>query len=229
MSEQVLDALGSQLGGAITFRKFQQGDIPKCGRLAREAWPPRKSAGRETFPESGMDEYMEYSLGVSNYTDMACSSDQIVGFLFGRIDGLKEEVPHKSLLGELPSMAKSFLQYESMDLHELAFMWTLFLTEVKIRLRMPKSDASIEMFIVDSRYRGTGIGTELVNRFLRRAKDSGARLVTLYTDDRMSNWQFYERRGFKRVGTFYDNITSHYSGQDSTGIIYAMDLSEPKG
>jgi ribosomal protein S18 acetylase RimI-like enzyme len=176
-----------------------------------------------------MDEYMEYSLGVSNYTNMACSSDQIVGFLFGRIDGLKEEVPHKSLLGELPSMARSFFEYESLNLHELAFMWTLFLTEVKLLLRMPKSDASIEMFIVGSRYRGTGIGTELVNRFLRTAKESGARLVTLYTDDRMSNWQFYERRGFKRVGTFYDNITSHYSGQDSMGIIYAMDLSEVKG
>jgi GNAT superfamily N-acetyltransferase len=82
------------------------------------------------------------------------------------------------------------------------------------------------MFIVDSKHRGRGIGGELIERFLKAARDSGARLVTVYTDDRMSNWQFYERKGFKRIGTFYDNITSHYSGAHARGIIYALDLPE---
>jgi hypothetical protein len=40
----------------------------------------------------------------------------------------------------------------------------------------------------------------------------------------MSDWRFYERRGFKRVRTFHDNITSRYSGSDANGIIFTLDL-----
>jgi len=98
------------------------------------------------------------------------------------------------------------------------------MTDLKLMIKMPKSDATIEMFIVDSSYRGRGIGTRLMDRFLKAAADTGARLVTLYTDDRMSNWQFYERKGFKRIGTFYDNITSHYGGAGARGIIYAKEM-----
>jgi ribosomal protein S18 acetylase RimI-like enzyme len=124
----------------------------------------------------------------------------------------------------LPSLAKSLLDYNVLTFRELGFLWNVLLTEFKLHLRLPKSDASIEMFIVDSRYRGKGIGTQLLDMFLETARASGAKLVSLYTDDRMSNWQFYETHGFKRIGTFYDNITSHYSGHDSVGIIYAMVL-----
>jgi hypothetical protein len=63
-----------------------------------------------------------------------------------------------------------------------------------------------------------------MDRFLKAAADNGAKLVTLYTDDKMSNWQFYERKGFKKIGTFHDNITSHYGGADARGIIYAKEL-----
>jgi ribosomal protein S18 acetylase RimI-like enzyme len=130
------------------------------------------------------------------------------------------------MLGELPSIVRSSLEHGPTMKSMLGFLWSLGLTDLKLMLRMPKSDAAIEMLIVDSRHRERGIGTELMDRFLRTAADSGARLVTLYTDDRMSNWQFYERKGFRRVGTFYDNITSHYSGAHTRGIIYALDLPE---
>jgi len=79
---------------------------------------------------------------------------------------------------------------------------------------------------VDSRHRGKGIGSALLERFLSAAKEMGSTRVTVYTDDLMSDWRFYERRGFKRITTFYDNITSCYSGTPSLGIIYAMDLEQ---
>jgi ribosomal protein S18 acetylase RimI-like enzyme len=179
---------------------------------------------------SGMESYMEYSLSVSNWTDVAYSSDGIAGFLFGRIKNLAgTDVPKRSLLGEVEGLLETFLDYGHMTPTLLRFLWNLFLTETKVRLRMPKSDASIEMFIVDSKHRGKGVGGELLDRFLKASRDAGASLVTLYTDDRMSNWRFYESHGFKRVGTFYDNVTTHYSGTEAHGIIFARNLSDGKG
>jgi ribosomal protein S18 acetylase RimI-like enzyme len=108
----------------------------------------------------------------------------------------------------------------------ISMVWGIVLTELKLMVKMPRSDASIEMFIVNSKHRGRGIGTELVDRFLRAAKEARSTLVTVYSDDRMSNWQFYERYGFEKIGTFHDNITSFYSGGDARGIILALDLRD---
>jgi ribosomal protein S18 acetylase RimI-like enzyme len=176
-----------------------------------------------------MEGYMEYSRRVANWADIAYTSDGIVGFLFGRIDKLPEKVlSRKSPFGELPSIFRSFFARGRITPALLRFLWSLMLTELKVKLNTPKSDASIEMFIVGSMYRGKGIGSELFDRFLRAAMDAGSALVTVYTDDRMSDWGFYEKRGFRRVGTFYDNITSHYSGLDARGIIFALDLKKEK-
>jgi len=209
----------------MLFRKFQLGDIPACARLAEEAWPASTSDSAKVIEHYGMEEYMEYALGSSNYAEIACTSEGMVGFLFGRIDGLPGiERPKRSMLGEVPGILRSLFAHRRLSLNMLSFVWSILLTETKLKLRTPESDASVEMFIVGSEHRGKGVGSQLMTRFLKTAKDSGSKLVTLYTDSRMSNWQFYESRGFKRVGTFYDNITSHYSGVDAEGIIYALDL-----
>jgi ribosomal protein S18 acetylase RimI-like enzyme len=227
MLEDVQTDFGSKVHPETSFRGYEPGDIPECARMAEDAWPAGSALGSKEQELSDMEGYMEYSLSVSNWTEIACTSDGIVGFLFGRIDNyLGKEKPKKSLLGEIPSITKSFFEYGRMTPSLLRFLWNLALTEMKVKLRTPKSDASIEMFIVDSKHRGKGVGSELVNRFLSAAKEAGSSLVTVYTDDRMSNWQFYEKRGFRRVGTFYDNVTSHYSGLDSRGIIFTLDLKE---
>ena len=171
---------------------------------------------------------MEYSLNLANWTDIAYNSEGIVGFLFGRIDNYPERVPSKkSPFRESSIIIRSFFK-ERVTPTLLRFLWSLILTDLKLKLNIPKSDASIEMFIVDSKHRGKGVGSELLERFLRAAEDAGSSLVTVYTDDRMSNWEFYERRGFRRVGTFYDNITSHYSGLAARGIIFVLDLRGEK-
>ena len=64
----------------------------------------------------------------------------------------------------------------------------------------------------------------LIDRFLHTARDVGSTLATVYTDDKMSNWQFYEKYGFRRVRTFHDDVTTYFCNVDSTGIIYVLDL-----
>ncbi len=219
------DASNEQLSD-VQFRNYVPGDILACARLARDAWPVSPAViASDELELSGMESYMEYSLGVSNWADIAYTPEGVVGFLFGRIDGyLGKAVPKRSPFGELSSIAKSIVNHEHSSLASLGFIWSLTMTELKLKLMMPRSDASIEMFIVGSNHRGRGIGGELFKRYMKTAIDSGSSLVTVYTDDQMSNWSYYEKRGFERIGTFYDNITSHYSGSRARGIIFALDL-----
>jgi len=174
-----------------------------------------------------MEGYVEYALGASNWTDIACNSEGVIGFLFGRIDNYsRTAAPGKPTVGELPSAIRSFFRKGRMTRWHLSMVWGIVLTDLKLMLKMPESDASIEMFIVDSKHRGKGIGGELVRRFLDAAREAGSSLVTVYTDDRMSNWNYYEKLGFQRVATFHDNITSRYSGLDANGIIFALELKQ---
>ncbi len=193
--------------------------------MARDAWPARSMVGSSELEQSGMEGYVEYSLGASNWTDIAFTREGVVGFLFGRIDKYHERtIARKSMLGELPNSVKSFIKKGRVTPWHLSMIWGIVLTDLKLMLKMPESDASIEMFIVDSKHRGKGIGGELARRFLDAAREAGSSLVTVYTDDRMSNWNYYEKLGFERVATFHDNITSRYSGSDANGIIFALEL-----
>lgn len=220
-------ALAGDEGEArVSFREYSPGDIAACALLAREAWPAGPAASSKEIELAGMEGYMQYSLDSSNWADIAYTDDGVVGFLFGRINGLRgRPAPERSPLGEVPSLVRSILGHDKARPRLLAFVWSLALTEFKLKLNMPRSDASVEMFIVSEGLRGRGVGSELLDRFLTAARQAGSALVTVYTDDKVSDWRFYERRGFRRVGTFKDNITTHYSGVAARGIIFALDLN----
>jgi len=208
----------------VSFRRHEPGDIKACGRLARQAWPAGPGKASKDVEQASMEEYMQHALDSSNWADIACADGRMIGFLFGRIDGL-DAVPEQSHLGETVSLSRSILEHDGRDLRLLGFIWSLALTELKLKLNTPPSDASVEMFIVDSEWRGKGVGSALLERFLQAAGGARARVVTVYTDDLMSDWRFYERRGFRVVATFHDNITSYYSGSRARGIIFSLDLA----
>jgi GNAT superfamily N-acetyltransferase len=211
----------------ISFRRYSPEDLQACTKLAEDAWPPGPDLAAKNAGTWGMEGYIESSLMDANWTEVAYDSQGVVGFLFGRIDKYRGEVAVPgSFFGELPTLAKYIVGKYRKTPGILALFWTLLLTELKLKVNMPRSDAEIGLFIVDSKHRGKGIGGVLIDRFLRTAREVGSTLATVYTDDKTSNWQFYEKYGFKRVGTFHDNVTSYFCNVDSTGMIYVLDLQK---
>jgi ribosomal protein S18 acetylase RimI-like enzyme len=209
----------------ISFRQYDPQDMRACARLAEEAWPAAPELAPEDGGSWGMEGYIESSLLWSNWRDVACDSNGVIGFLFGRIDKHEGGVTLiKSTLGEFSMTGRFLFGKNDRPPGMLGLFWNLLLTETKLMVKMPRSDAEIELFIVDSQRRGRGIGRMLVDRFVKAAKESGSSLVTVYTDDKTSDWQFYEKYGFRRVGTFYDNLTSYFANVHSNGIIFLLDL-----
>jgi GNAT superfamily N-acetyltransferase len=212
---------------SISFRRYTPEDLRACTRLAEETWPPGPALATKDVVSWGMEGYIESSLMNANWTEIAYDSQGVVGFLFGRIDKYRGEVAVPgSLFGELPTLAKYVVGKYRKTPGILVLFWTLLLTELKLKVSMPRSDAEIRLFIVDSKQRGKGIGGMLIDRFLHTARDVDSTLATVYTDDKTSNWQFYEKYGFRRVGTFHDNVTSYFCNVDSTGMIYVLDLKK---
>lgn len=174
-----------------------------------------------------MEGYIESSLMNANWTEIAYDSQGVVGFLFGRIDKYHgDAAATESMLGEIPGFAREVIGKYSKTPGILAFFWAMLLTEMKLKVNMPRSDAEIRLFIVGREHRGKGIGGLLIERFLRTARDVGSTQAAVYTDDKMSNWQFYETYGFRRVASFHDDVTSYFCNVDSTGMVYVLDLKK---
>ena len=80
-------------------------------------------------------------------------------------------------------------------------------------------NARILMLAVDRPYRGQGIGTALLNRFLFVCKREGLRSVSL--EVRTSNYNaihFYQNRGFQIVS----KLERYYTNGDSGYVMWKM-------
>lgn len=76
-------------------------------------------------------------------------------------------------------------------------------------------DASLNLFMIDARYRGRGIGNRLWQHAMRYLRDSNAARYFLWTDSD-SDFGFYEHKGLQRIAAQpYD-----WGGHDVTETYY---------
>jgi GNAT superfamily N-acetyltransferase len=80
------------------------------------------------------------------------------------------------------------------------------------------------LLVVDDKFRGIGIGRQLLERHLEHARMKGVGVISVYTTDPGCNWGFYEAYGFKKAVEFDDDIGSYLEGVRSKGLIFTLDL-----
>jgi len=132
----------------ITFRRYAPEDLQACTKLAEEAWPPGPDLATKDVVSWGMEGYIESSLMNANWTEIAYDSQGVVGFLFGRMDKYHGEAAVAgSLFGELPMLAKHIVGRYRKTPRILVLFWTLLLTELKLKINMPRSDSEIRLFM----------------------------------------------------------------------------------
>ena len=212
-------------GHSITFRNYSAADATACGKLAREAWPmpPGIAIGMRT--EEMLGNWMSSTVASSTWAEVAEDEHGIIGLLFGSVKGQPDLKEQSTPFGmQVGMMLRALSGPPGNIVRTLRLFAGFMLTELKLRLYDPRTDAEILMLIVGGAHRGKGLGRKLVNRFTEAARKQGARSVSLYTDDQTSNWRFYEILGFNQVAKFYDNGSSRYSGKHATGMIYRLDI-----
>jgi ribosomal protein S18 acetylase RimI-like enzyme len=209
----------------VSFRKYAAEDLSRCAELAEQAWPMRGSPSPEPDKPRAFEPWIESSSKSATWTEVAVVSGEVVGFLFGSVDKMK---PKGAALEEVTDLFWMFRQvlYGGLDHWErpLRTMLGFFFMEFKLEVNRPEADADIILLIVDARFRGRGIGKTLVDRFVKMAKDAGVHAVTLFTDDKISNWKFYEIYGFRKVNTFHDSISTYFAGERANAIYYILEF-----
>src|SRR5690554_3085481 len=103
------------------------------------------------------------------------------------------------------------------------FLGSVILTTFKVELLCRKFDSEINLIVIDKEYRGLGIGTKLITRFLDKTKQKGSKSIYLYTDIE-SNWKFYEIYGFKRYRKFHDYELSFLKDKNICSFIYVYNI-----
>ncbi|MBU0684865.1 MAG: GNAT family N-acetyltransferase [Thermoplasmatota archaeon] len=205
------------------FRQFRADDMDACSRLAWDAWVAGSDKSDEFADPRVMEGYVRTFVVRSNWTEVAHDSHGVTGLLFGRIGSLKGKAGSRSLSSKL-GMIPQFLFGTHGQHVSPVLLWHFFMTEFKVLVNVPRSDAEVNLIIVDPKYQGKGLGKKLIERFVGAARDARCRLVTLYTDDQASNWRFYEVIGFRKVATFHDGLTSYFVERDAKGIVYVLDV-----
>jgi len=205
------------------FRQFRADDMDACSRLAWDAWVADSDKSDEFADSRVMEDYVRTFLVRSNWTEVAHNSHGVIGLLFGRVGGLKDKAGSRSLASRLGMIPQFLFGIHGQHVSPIV-IWHFFLTEFKVLVNVPRSDAEVNLIIVNSKYQGKGLGKKLMERFVAAARDARCRLVTLYTDDQASNWKFYEVIGFRKVATFHDNLTSYFVERDANGIVYVLDV-----
>jgi len=220
LSEDTLD------DGELAFRKYEPSDLKRCAELAEQAWPVSEKMGKDPGEPSVMQPWIESSQLSATWSELAVVSGEVVGFLFGMVESQK---PKGAGFKEISDQLWMFRRFLSSDAgrFEIPFKTLLgfLFMEFKLTVNRPKADAEIILLIVDSRFRGKGIGKTLVDRFVKAAREANSHAIAVYTDDKSSNWRFYEIYGFRKVSTFYDNISSYFAGEHANAIYYVLDLA----
>jgi len=166
--------------------------------------------------------FVEACLLWSDWAELAYESQEAVGLLICKI--VKKDWRTVSrLLAYFMLLVRFILGGPPQDLR---FLWNFLLTDGKVAKNQPRADAEIQTVIVHSSHRGEGIGKALLDRFISAARqEAQIRTVRTYTTPALTNWRFYERYGFKRMGTFYDNFSSSYvASKDANAIFYLLTL-----
>lgn len=206
---------------ALTYRRYDKGDLDALVELTKQAWPVVYNLADDKNATLLAKSYVLSNLCSANYAEICCNGDQIVGFLLANVktregDKLEKSGNKKLVFDYLLGRYGRFRKRYRMLFAQIAAI-------AKTERICKKFDAEILLFVVDSSFRGHGIGTTLITDFLASAKAYGAGSVFLATDV-LCNRIFYEKLGFIKYGEFYDDCLSILMGKRANTDIYLMPI-----
>ncbi len=210
---------------AVAFRNYVPEDLPACVDLAREAWPLRPGLALNARAGELIGTWIGSVVDSASWAEVAEDEHGLIGMLFAEVKGQVARKEKGSTYGlEIGSFFRGLAGDYGNAITTIRFLVSFMMTELKLLINKPGSDAEITMLIVQEGHRGKGLGKQLVDRFIEGARKQGAKSVSLYTDDQTSNWRFYEILGFKQVAKFYDNGSSRYAGKHANALIYKIEI-----
>ena len=207
----------------VSTRAYRHSDRDRCVALSVEAWPQMSAA----LPGGAATDFwgvlFDLAHDYADWHEVACVSDSIVGFMFGR--SLRSSSARESIgfgwrfLSGMYNVAR-----KSSFADMIPVFCTCVLSELKIQFKNPSCDSEVAFLVVESGYRGKGLGKRLLRTFIDHARSNGRKSMSVYTTDPGCNWGFYEALGFKKAVEFDDDVGTYLEGSPSRGLIFTLDM-----
>lgn len=172
----------------MSFRSFEMSDLPKARELIADAWYGNSfSMMSPERAENVFRFYIGRHLSRCSFAEVCEIDGEFAGFIIGTAEN------------EEPLFSK-----EEFPTKEVVPWWMKFsmLKIIKANGRMRAKcqdrgfDSELQLYITDKKFRGSGVGSALMERFMDYLKETGHKKMFLYTDDYCSV-DYYLKRGFK--------------------------------
>lgn len=202
----------------MQFREYREVDYDRCEALVNQAWGFAKTFKPAGFADLVKCMYTRGSLLGSNYFYVATDQDKLVGFIFG--------------LNEQAQQPKSHILYGLNILRRLFFLKGVAFSEKKALLKaanthelnrskiVKRGKSEINLFVVDPKYHGKGIGKQLLSGFVNYCRESGVHSMIVETN-KLGASSFYEHVGFKHLGDF-DSPIHEYATKGGQACMYEL-------
>ena len=176
----------------IVIKEIRKKDYKKAIRYAIEGMQFNRYSNNKIF----LNLYGRYFwyLELTNSTQIisAYMGDELIGVLLANVEGEKKYKSFsKSLYIKIYSFFQNILYKEGVGMYNKA---NKEMFEKYKKTNNPNGE--IKFFVVNPNIKGKGIGSKILEEFERREK---GKQFFLFTDEGCS-YQFYEHRGFERVG-----------------------------
>lgn len=206
----------------LTYRPYRTEDLDRCARIADQAWPLDQSIASPSDKPLIMKAYVELSYLMSDYSEVCCNENGVVGFIFCTTVKRRASAAQRKALYKL---VKAFLsgQYGRIK-KRFRFLVSYLLDLIKVAFLCRHFSSEVILFAVDNEDRGHGIGRRLMDHYIRYARRKKQKTICLYTDIE-SNWKFYEQYGFVRYRSFKDNELTFEKRHKIMSFIYYYNLT----
>jgi ribosomal protein S18 acetylase RimI-like enzyme len=183
----------------IEIRDFERQDYEKCESLVNEAW-----GFDDIFPDTKLASfaklsYTKGSLVYSNYRKVAVSGGRVIGFIFGFNN--ERSKPIGRIMFSFIAIWKYLTTKSSGNPGKSELVNALSGHEINRKKVLTKGNSEIVLFVISSKFRGSGLGTKLWEGFKLHCEQSGVKKICVETN-KLGASGFYEKIGFTHLGDF---------------------------
>jgi ribosomal protein S18 acetylase RimI-like enzyme len=208
----------------IVIRDFGPTDFDGCAELVDKVWEFHNHFSPQQLAEFFKRLYTGGSLSESNVNKVVEEKGKVVGFLFGKIAGLKTYKNEFSGFGGQFRVLRKLLFMKGVAFKRKMFYLKIINThELNRRAVEPRDGSEVNLFVVYPGTQGKGYGKRLLFEFIAACKEHHVESIVLETDNE-SNHGFYTHLGFTVKSSFFSPILKEYSRGSGETFIYEMKL-----
>lgn len=202
----------------IIFREYRKEDREYIEDMIRKTWNYDKFCSPKVAKKMAKT-YFINCFANQTYTKVATIENKVVGIIMGK-QVKKFKCPIWLRIKQIISNISIYLSKEGRSAIKI-FGNVTKIDDILLKETNKNYDGEVALFVMDSDYRGKGIGGKLFKYLLDYMKEIKANEIFLFTDT-SCNYKFYEHKGMNRRGE--KKHTYNIAGQQADMTFFLYDL-----